>query len=208
MTPQLLTFDVFGTLIDWREGLRRDLDCHGIALDQGRWESLLADQERVERLQFASYTDITTWSLIRRLGLPRAAATHIAENLGRWPLFPDTQAALKRLMERVPCVAMTNSDRSHGRQAQDQLGFPLTAWLCAEETRVYKPAPAFWTAVSDRLHVPFSKRWWHVSAYADYDLATAASLGLTTVLVRRPHCRPGQADKEVSDLQELLTITS
>lgn len=206
--PVLITFDVFGTLVDWREGLRRDLAQTGLALDEVRWESLLADQEMTEKQSFHSYTDITTWSLIRRFGLPRSEAERIGQGVGHWPPFPDTIASLTSLMALIPCVAMTNSDRSHGEQMQKQFGFKLTHWICAEEVRTYKPDPAFWIAVSERLRIPPSKSWWHVSAYADYDLATAASLGLTTVFVRRPHARPGRADLEVPDLNGLLSEVS
>lgn len=48
--------------------------------------------------------------------------------------------------------------------------------------------------------------WWHVSAYADYDLETAGRLGLTRVFVARPHARPGQADHQVPDLGQLAGL--
>jgi FMN phosphatase YigB (HAD superfamily) len=106
-------------------------------------------------------------------------------------------------MAIAPCVAMTNSDRAHGEQAQAQLGFRLSGWICAEETRVYKPSPRFWGAVSERRVVAPGPHWWHVSAYADYDLAPARSLGLTCVYVDRPHARPGSADVTARDLASL-----
>jgi FMN phosphatase YigB (HAD superfamily) len=101
---------------------------------------------------------------------------------------------------------MTNSDRAHGEQLQEQLGFPLTDWVCAEEVRVYKPSVAFWHAVAGRRGVTPGPHWWHVSAYADYDLQTAGRLGLTTVFVARPHARPGQADHQVADLGQLAAL--
>jgi FMN phosphatase YigB (HAD superfamily) len=106
-------------------------------------------------------------------------------------------------MAIAPCVAMTNSDRAHGEQAQAQLGFRLSGWICAEETRVYKPSPRFWGAVSERRVVAPGPHWWHVSAYADYDLAPARALGLTCVYVDRPHARPGSADVTARDLASL-----
>ena len=101
---------------------------------------------------------------------------------------------------------MTNSDRAHGAQVRAALGLELTAWICAEDVRCYKPSPRFWSEVSARLGVPFGPGWWHVSAYADYDLAVAASLGLTTVLVERPHSRPGPADHRVAELAGLASL--
>ncbi len=49
----------------------------------------------------------------------------------------------------------------------------------------------------------FAPSWWHVSAYGDYALGVARSLGLTRVLVERSHHRPGPADHRLRDLNEL-----
>ena len=98
---------------------------------------------------------------------------------------------------------MTNSDAAHGRGVQRQLGYELSDWVCAEETRLYKPSVEFWRFVSERRRVPFNASWVHVSAYADYDLEVARGLGLTTVFVGRTHARPGAADHAVRDLAEL-----
>ncbi|HEX9669615.1 MAG TPA: HAD family hydrolase, partial [Thermoanaerobaculia bacterium] len=126
--------------------------------------------------------------------------------VGTWPLYPDSRDGLRRLQAVAPCVAMTNSDRAHGEQAQEQLGFRLAHWVSAEEVKLYKPDARFWHAVASRLGVVPSPAWWHVSAYADYDLDAARSLGLTTVFVARPHARPGPATHRVADLAELAAL--
>jgi 2-haloalkanoic acid dehalogenase type II len=203
MTPTLLTFDVFGTLVDWRAGLRADLAPHGIDLTDREFEHVLAAQEVDETGPFLSYAEIAAESLTRALGVSARVADPIGRNVGKWPLYPDSAAALRRLLARARCVAMTNSDRVHGEQVQEQLGFKLTDWVSAEEVGVYKPAVAFWEKVAARLGVAPGPAWWHVSAYADYDLDTARGFGLTTVFVARPHARPGAADVAVRDLTEL-----
>ena len=109
-------------------------------------------------------------------------------------------------MRVAPCVAMTNSDLAHGAQAQKTLGLRLSDWICAEESRVYKPSPDVWRYVAKRRGVEFGSSWWHVSAYGDYDLATARALGLTCVFVERPHARPGPTDLHVGDLVELAAV--
>jgi FMN phosphatase YigB (HAD superfamily) len=136
------------------------------------------------------------------------AAAEIAASVGRWPLYDDSPAALAALMRVAPCAAMTNSDRLHGEQIQNRLGFQLDDWLCAEEARVYKPDPLFWRLMAGRRNVTPGPRWWHVSAYADYDLAAANELGLTTVFVGRAHARPGPAVHSVSDLAGLVALLS
>ena len=89
---------------------------------------------------------------------------------------------------------------------QNQLGFRLNGWICAEDVRCYKPAPEFWTAVSSRRGVPFGRSWWHVSAYADYDMATAGRLGLTTVFIERNHNVWGPSTMTAPDLRALATM--
>ena len=166
-------------------------------------------QADLESGPFRPYASIVASSLVLALGIPLATARAIGEEAGRWPLYPDSREALRRLRRIAPCVASTNSDQSHGRQAQRELGFDLDGWICAEDIRCYKPDRAFWRHVSSRCGIPFGPHWWHVSAYADYDLETARGLGLTCVFVSRPHARPGRADlcvRDLADLAERLAI--
>jgi 2-haloalkanoic acid dehalogenase type II len=206
MRPTLLTFDIFGTVVDWRRGLEEALRAEGHAVAPGDFDRVIDLQGALERQGFRSYREITARSLVEALGVPAEAAGRIGAAVGRWPLYPDSREALARLQRLAPCMAMTNSDRAHGAQVQEQLGFRLSDWLCAEEVGLYKPDPAFWRAVAARRGIDPSPAWWHVSAYADYDLDVAAGLGLTTVYVERPHARPGPATHAVRDLLELATL--
>jgi 2-haloacid dehalogenase len=191
----LMTFDIFGTVLDWRRGLG--------SLPFAQFEKAIDRQGQLEQGKWRSYTEIVAQSLIEVASLNAVVAAGIGAEAGSWPLFADATEALRTLRKIAPCAAITNSDREHGRQVQKQLGFDLDGWICAEDAGVYKPDRRMWDAASRKLGVPFSKDWWHVSAYADYDLETARALGLTCVFVKRPHSRPGIADLTVSDLAEL-----
>lgn len=203
VTPRLFTFDIFGTVVDWRRGLRDAVARHGLDLTDADFDRVIDAQAAEESGSFRTYASIMASSLQSELKLPREAAERIGAEVGSWPLYPDSAHALRRLQDRAPCVAITNSDRAHGEQVQARLGFRLSGWICAEESRVYKPSPEFWRVVAARRGVPFGPHWWHVSAYADYDLAPARALGLTCVYVERPHARPGPADVTVRDLEQL-----
>jgi 2-haloacid dehalogenase len=205
--PRLVTLDFFGTVLDWRRGLSEALVHAGRPLRPGEFDRIVDRQGELEQERpFRTYREITALSLVEVLGLDPGIADEVGARVGTWPAFPDSAAALRRLMAVVPCAAMTNSDRAHGEQVQTALGFRLSAWFCAEELRCYKPDPRFWHEVSARLGVEPGPHWWHVSAYADYDGRVAASLGLTTVLVERPHARPGPAVHRVRDLAELAAL--
>ena len=204
--PQLVTLDVFGTVLDWRAGLVKAAAVQGVVVDDRRFQAVIDHQARAEAAAYRPYADIAADSFVKVLGLSREAARAIASTMGTWPLFSDSTDGLRALMRIAPCVAMTNSDQAHGRQVQEQLGFRLHGWICAEDVRCYKPAPEFWTAVASRRGMAFGKDWWHVSAYADYDMETAARLGLTTVFVERPHNVWGPSSLTAPDLRALATL--
>lgn len=204
MRPALFTFDFFGTVLDWTRGLREALEAAERPASAEVVERIIDWQGAAEqRAPFRPYRDIAAASLVEVGGLSPAQADQVAAGLGRWPPFPDSAEGLRRLLRVAPCVAMTNSDRAHRAQVEAGLGLRLPAWFCAEELRLYKPAVGFWREVSVRLGVPFGPAWWHVSAYGDYDLATARALGLTCVFVERPHRRPGPHHLAVPDLRAL-----
>ncbi len=208
MRPRLLTFDVFGTVLDWRSGLERDCAAAGRPLAAGDFDRVIDRQAELEAGAHLPYAEITRRSLIDALRLDPAAAQRIGANVGRWPLYADSAAALRALMAIAPCAALTNSDRAHGEQVQEQLGFRLSDWLCAEEIGLYKPDERVWRALAAHRGIALDRDWWHVSAYADYDLAVANRLGLTTVFVARPHARPGAATHAVEDLAALVDVIS
>jgi len=203
----LITFDIFGTVLNWFDGMREAVANNGPQLDRKLFDRVIDYQGEIEQKQFTSYTEVTAKSLVEVLRMNSVLAAEIGARVGEWPLFSDSKNALFALMKIAPCAAITNSDRVHGEQVQRQLGFKLSHWFCAEDVRVYKPNSEFWQIVSKKTKTPFSKNWWHVSAYADYDLKVARELGLTTVFVERNHSRPGTADIVVQDLLGLGVLS-
>jgi len=208
MTPELITFDIFGTVLDWKSGLIAACTAEGRELSDEDFDRVIAVQSEIEHGAFTTYREVTSLSLQRALALEVPVADRIADGIGTWPLFTDSQKALQALLAVAPCAAMTNSDIVHGEQIQHRLGFRLSDWFCAEESRVYKPDPRFWHLMAQRRGILPGRSWWHVSAYADYDLAVANSLGLTTIFVQRPHSRPAPAAHSVSSLHELVLLLS
>lgn len=203
--PRLITFDIFGTVLDWRSGLEEACRLAGRPLVAGEFDRIVDAQGRLEEGGFLDYATVTRRSLVDTLGLSETKAAEIGAGIGRWPLYADAPA-LRDIMAIVPCVAMTNSDRSHGEDVQAQLGFRLSDWVCAEDVRVYKPNPEFWRQTSRRCGIEPGAHWWHVSAYCDYDLEVANKLGLTTVFLARPHARAGLATYAARGLSDVLRV--
>ncbi len=194
--------------MDWQRGLAEALAPHGVALTQETFDRVIDAQSSAEASQFLPYRTIVARSLMEVFGLSPAVAAIIGAQVGEWPFFDDSVQALQRISTLVPCAAITNSDHEHGAQIRARLGFAIAGWVCAEGVTRYKPDPALWRVASRELGLPFGSDWWHVSAYADYDLTTAGQLGLTRVFVRRPVARPGGADLTVGSLKELADIVS
>lgn len=205
--PALLSLDVFGTIVDWRAGLRASLSLRGRTLSDEAFDRIVDRQGALERAAPGrGYADITAASLVDELGLGAAEAQAIGREVGTWPAFLDARPALRRLSARAPLVALTNSDVAHGLDVQARLGVRPARWLCAEALGLYKPDPAVWRAAAARTGAALGPAWWHVSAYGDYDLGVARALGLTTVLVGRPHRRVAPADLVVPDLLALADL--
>jgi 2-haloalkanoic acid dehalogenase type II len=205
ITPTLITFDVFGTLVDWRAGLAGDCAAAGHPIAPADFDRIIDAQASLEAGPFQDYAAITAESLTTTLGMDAQAAAAIGANCGAWPFFDDAPI-LATLMAHTPCAAMTNSDRTHGAQLQTRLGFQLTAWLTAQDVGAYKPSPEFWQAMAAQQGITPGPHWWHASAYADYDLEPATKLGLTTILIPRPHHRPGPATHTIPNLTALEAL--
>ena len=93
--PSLITFDVFGTIIDWRTGLQADLAKAGCPCSDELFDRIIAAQAGFESGPFRSYREITAASLIQIAGLDPTVADQIGQRVGHWPFFPDARA--KRL---------------------------------------------------------------------------------------------------------------
>jgi 2-haloalkanoic acid dehalogenase type II len=207
IAPALFTFDIFGTVLDWRSGLRESLLRRGATLGEGDFDRIVDRQGQLEQEPpFRTYREIVARSLADVLNLDPGDADAVGAEVGRWPAFRDSAPALARLARVAPCGAMTNSDRAHGLDVQRGFRFVFRHWQSAEEVGLYKPDPGVWHAMARRTGAALGPAWWHVSAYGDYDLGVARSLGVTTVLVGRPHRRPGPADLAVPDLLALAEV--
>lgn len=203
---RVLSFDCYGTLIDWETGiwdaLQPLLTANG-PTDVNR-SSALSAFARFEAAQEAA-TPAAPYPVV--LGsVHRAIADHFsmitteeldedfAASVGRWPAFPDTADALRRLQARFRLVILSNIDRRSFSDSQRHLGVAFDAVCTAEEIGSYKPdrrnfeyllatvQSRFGLAKGDVLHAA-------QSLY--HDIAPAAALGMTTAWVDRQRLSAG-----------------
>ena len=201
---EALSFDCYGTLIDWEAGIAAVLGpwtrrC-GLDLDQEQLLAAYAAAEARAELDHPSelYRDILARSF-RSLGDQVGApvtdkdAAALASSVPDWPAFEDSHDALSVLGERFKLIILSNVDRVSFAGSQARLGVELTSVLTAEEIGSYKPSPRNFDALGAdvrRLGVDRG-RLLHVAQSLFHDHVPAKRAGLRTVWINRRHDRPG-----------------
>ena len=199
MTPNpspyaALTFDCYGTLIDWRCGLLGNVAripaLRGAGFDEERF---LADREaaelRIEAESYRPYRDVVASSVREALVLQGRSvsageAAQVATGIGEWEPFPDVPAALAVLGRKWRLAILSNVERRDLDRSVARLGVPFDALVTADEVRSYKPGSAHFGTGLERLGLPAS-RVLHIAQSVRHDLVPAAALGIPTVWVNR-----------------------
>jgi 2-haloacid dehalogenase len=197
---EALTFDCYGTLIDWETGLaeafRPVLRAHGIEADD---EDVIARYGRYEAAAEAGpylrYRDVLAAGLqgvATELGIePTAAEVEaFSGSVADWPAFPDSAAALARLQERFRLGVITNCDDDLFAASNRKLGVEFDWIVTAEQVGSYKPVARNFHVAFERLGLP-RERILHVAQSLFHDHVTAKRLGLTTVRIDRRGGREG-----------------
>lgn len=199
-----LTFDCYGTLIDWETGILNRLrpwaDAGGIDADDG---ALLAAYSQAEsRCQQATptapYPDILRdvhRAIARRFGLPPDAheADALARSVGDWPAFADTAAALQRFQRVFRLVIVSNVDQASFDRTRRKLGVAFDAVVTADQVGAYKPDPRMFLRAIEAVRALGIDRSGilHVAQSLYHDHVPAARLGLATVWVDRRRGKAG-----------------
>jgi 2-haloacid dehalogenase len=198
-----LTFDCYGTLIDWEAGisagLRAIVEPHGVEADD---EALLAAYATAEaELEAGHYLPYRTILAVaaRRvaggLGLEIGddEAARFGDSVGEWPAFPDSTQSLKRLRRRFRLGVLTNCDDDLFARSNRRLGVDFDWVLTAQQLGAYKPNPHNFEALRDRLHRDgvAAGRILHVAQSLYHDHVPAKRLGFHTVWINRRQDQPG-----------------
>jgi 2-haloacid dehalogenase len=206
-----LTFDCFGTLVDWRHGIATTAEL----LFPGRGWQVLEAYQRVEpavqgEASFRRYRMVLTETLRRAAGelalpLREDDADALATSIPYWPVFPDVERSLGLLRSDGWRLALlTNCDRDLIALTQRRLPVPFDAVVTAEDVRAYKPAPAHFRRFEASI-APDPARWIHVAQSYFHDIRPASELGIRRIWVNRQAERedPSLADATLADLSEL-----
>jgi 2-haloacid dehalogenase len=223
---RVLTFDCYGTLIDWESGifsaLRPILAAHGkVITDSALLEMYSALEAEAEQGEFQPYREVLQ-SVVRgfgqRLGFTPTAAEmrSLPESLANWRPFADTVPALLELKKRYQLAVISNVDDDLFAATAPQLKVSFNQVITAGQARCYKPCLEIFRLALTRIGIP-SHQVLHVGQSIYHDVIPAKSLGISTVWVNRPSPRPGAGaakaasaspDLEVAALSDLVSETA
>ena len=194
-----LTFDCYGTLIDWDRGilstLRPVLAAHGRNLSDAGILELFAAIERIEEAgEYRTYRQIleaVMTKIAARLvfRISSQEVRSLPDSLGDWAPFPDTVAALRQLKKRYKLAVISNTDDDLFARTAAHLEVPFDAVITAQQARSYKPSLNNFRVALDRLGSG-QEQVLHVAQSLYHDVAPANELGIASVWVNRQG-RPG-----------------
>ena len=211
----VLTFDCYGTLIDWEagilSGLRGVLDPRGIHPPNDELLGLFAETEApIQYGEFRSYRnvlDLTMDALARRLGFTptERERTAISASLPLWRPFPDTVAALARLKTRYSLGVISNVDDDLFAASAVQLGVAFDWVVTAQQVQSYKPSTNNFLRALERIGRPRSEIL-HCAQSLFHDVGPARTLGLATVWVDRRAGKAGTGATPPAAVEPDLTV--
>lgn len=216
---EVLTFDCYGTLIDWEAGIRKAFQNamartgESIKLAERAVQLYEHEERRIEKekpnLSYRSILAKTSLAVADKIGwnLKESDASFLAGSLPSWTPFPETNPALEQLGDDRSLGILSNVDNdliSGTLKHLHKFDFVITA----ERVQSYKPALAHFEEAN---RIVGSRSWAHVAASLYHDIEPATSLRIPAFWVNRKGIRPdlkySQRDvTEVRNLRELVSV--
>ncbi len=210
MRERWVSFDCFGTLVDWHTGFRRILERAGarrateIEAAFHRWEP------EVEAGEYRAYREVTRLALERAMDdvadEPHLSATAIADNWESLPVFGDAPPALQQLHDEGWHLAvLTNCDVDLFALTAPSLGVTIDRVVTAQDVRSYKPALGHFHRFRETIG---DVAWVHVACSWFHDIAPARAVGIPRIWVDRDRTGedPSIATRVIPNLESLTTI--
>lgn len=214
MAIRAITFDCYGTLVDWEAGIKA---WAAKIIARRNYEGLTPEDfvKRWEEHQFAmltpyrGYRDLTARAAERvfrdlKLTIHPDDPPTLADAIPTWRPFPDVPEALRRLGQRYKLGIISNMDNVVLFESIARLGAPIHMRTSAEDARAYKPDPAPFKLALSRLGLEPGEVL-HAAFGWKYDLQPAKEVGMQTAFVDRGGGKPEgyEADFEVKSVAEL-----
>ncbi|MGO8947130.1 MAG: haloacid dehalogenase type II [Ktedonobacterales bacterium] len=214
--PRAITFDCYGTLIDWEGEIQRYF-AQVLSTQHTARVDTRALQRHWEEVQFASiahyhpYSQVLSETMAQAfddfgLAYTPAELETFADSMGHWQPFPDTPASLQALQNLgIKVVLITNTDDQIIAQTVPLLGIVPDDIVTAEQAGAYKPAHHGFHLARQRLGLGTSEIW-HAGFGFKYDIIPASELGYTTVWINRQGEARPSAVRETFLVGDMATL--
>ncbi|MGD2217209.1 MAG: HAD hydrolase-like protein [Gemmatimonadales bacterium] len=219
---ETLSFDCYGTLVDWVGGITRAFSeaaaRDGVELAAQDVMAAYHELEReVQTDTYRSYREVLAETALRvatELGWPLAPerAGFLAESLSNWPVFADTRPALERLKSRYKLAILSNIDDDLLGATVRGIGVEFDWTVTAQRVCSYKPGHAHFLAALERVDGG-RRRLLHVAQSKFHDIRPCAELGVDCVWVNRQReeldegLEPVHVVKDLAELVEWLAFS-
>ena len=205
-----LSFDCYGTLIDWEAGLAEAL--RPLRERSGAIEEEMIDafgpiehavEEEFPERRYSDLLETVHARLSERLGVEPdpAAGRAFGQSVGDWPAFPDTVEALQYLKRHFKLVILSNVDRASFARSNSRLGVEFDHVFTAEEIGSYKPALRNFEYLLERLgETGIAKgELLHTAQSLFHDHVPANALGIASAWIDRRHDKAGSGATVLPD---------
>ncbi|MDQ1131143.1 haloacid dehalogenase type II [Microbacterium sp. SORGH_AS_0888] len=198
-----LSFDCYGTLIDWEAGIAAVLGPWARRNDPSISDEAVlvayAENEAAVEAEMptALYPDVLREAFRRTGGelgftVTDADADALGTSVPDWPAFPDSAEALARLKKHYTLIILSNVDRKSFAGSNARLEVAFDEILTAEDIGSYKPDPANFRALAARVaEIGATGKLLHVAQSLFHDHVPAKASGLSTAWINRRHAQPG-----------------
>ncbi|KAI0376749.1 HAD-like protein [Hypomontagnella monticulosa] len=212
---RVLSFDVYGTLIDYETGILSALesllaanngtDIPRLRLLETYHEFEVMQQQETPDMPYSQLLSTILFRMFDRLGLAPPTVKEseaFGSSVGSWPAFPDTVTALRRLAKRYKLVVLSNIDRdSFALTNSGPLeGFPFDLVITAQDIGSYKPDPRNFEYMMKTVKGEFNADKQHIIQTAQsqfHDHHPARAMGITSAWIVRPGAIMGNREKEI-----------
>lgn len=222
---ECLSFDCYGTLIDWETGISSALqpifETHEVAADNHALLDLYGQAEaEIEAGSYRSYREVLKYVLseignVFGFEPSRNELESFSTSVMNWPAFTDSSQALHALATRYRLIILSNIDDDLFRFSQKILGVHFDHVFTAQQIGSYKPARQNFEYLIKHAGIPQDKIL-HVAQSLFHDIAPAKAMGISTVWVNRRQglagfgaTPPAEAtpDATVPNLRSLAVLT-
>ena len=223
-----LSFDCYGTLIDWERGIEELVSPWSAAIDAQSPTEILLETFALHQAKYQQvrpalrYSEVLrrTWREIEREFGWQPDLSHansFADSVETWPPFPDTVKSLRYFQRFHRLAILSNVDNCSLSKTLKLLQVPFDLTVTSQDTGVYKPSLAvFEKAITLLEDMGISKNEiLHIAQSKHHDISPGRALGLTTVWVNRRFDQKGsgatlatdaEPHLEVKSLQELVSV--